>query len=65
MPLRFWLFIAVAGGLAHLVLAIADREINDGVHRLAELPSVDRSSLDADPDLKLVSQRSPYMRNER
>jgi hypothetical protein len=65
MPLRFWLFIVVTGGLAHLVLMLADREIRAGVDRLAELPSADRSLLDADPDLKLVSQHSPYMRNER
>jgi hypothetical protein len=65
MPLRFWLFIAIAGGLAHLVLFIADREISAGVDRLAELPTVHRSTLDADPNLKLVSEHSPYMRNER
>jgi hypothetical protein len=65
VPLRFWLFIAIAGGLAYLVLFIADRQISAGVDRLAELPAVHRSILDADPNLKLVSEHSPYMRNER
>jgi hypothetical protein len=65
MSLRFWLLIAVAGGLAHLVLFMADRGISAGVDRLAELPTVHRSVLDADPSLKLVSEHSPYMRNER
>jgi hypothetical protein len=65
VPLRFWLFIAIAGGLAHLVLFIADRQISAGVDRLAELPAVHRSIPETDPNLKLVSEHSPYMRNER
>jgi hypothetical protein len=65
MPLRFWLFIVVAAGLAHLVLFMADREFSAGVDRLAELPTTHRFTPDADPNLKLVSEHSPYMRNER
>ncbi len=36
MGLRFWLFMAIAGGLAHLVLYFADREIDASINRLAE-----------------------------
>jgi hypothetical protein len=62
---KFWLFVAIAGGFAHLVLFAVDREIDAGVERLAELPTVRRTVLDTDPNLKLVSEHSPYMRNER
>jgi hypothetical protein len=65
MGLRFWLFVAVMGGLADLVLYLADREMNAGVDRLSELKNLHGYALDADPDLKLVSKRSPYMRDER
>jgi hypothetical protein len=65
MSLRLWLFVAIMGGLAHLILSMADHEINAGVDRLSELESIHGYGPDADPDLKLVSERSPYMRNER
>jgi hypothetical protein len=65
MKFYFWLFVAVAGGLAHLLLLIADREIDAGVDRLAEVKFATRDVLDATPDLKQVSARSPYMRDER
>jgi hypothetical protein len=63
MGLRFWLFVAVMGGLAHLVLFLADREISAGVDRLSESGDMHRHALD--PDLKLVSERSPCMRDDR
>jgi hypothetical protein len=65
MGLRLWLFLAAVGGLAHLVLYLADREINAGVDRLSESRLVRHGELDGDSNLKLVSARSPYMRNER
>jgi hypothetical protein len=65
MDLRPWLFAAVVGGLAHLILYIADREISAGVDRLSEVRILRPDGLDADPNLKVVSARSPYMRNER
>jgi hypothetical protein len=65
MPLRFWLFVAATGGIAHLILFMADREISAGVDRLAVVELAHPGALDVDPDLKLVSERSPYMRNER
>jgi hypothetical protein len=65
MGLRLWLFVAIMGGFAHLILSVADREISAGVDRLSELETMHGYVLDADPNLKLVSERSPYMRNER
>jgi hypothetical protein len=65
MSLRYWLFVAVTGGLAHLVLFLADREIDAGVDRLSEAKDLHSYALDADPDLKLVNERSPNMRSER
>jgi hypothetical protein len=51
------------GALAFSVLIIADYEMDAGVDRLSEMKL--RSTLDADPNLKLISERSPYMRTER
>ena len=65
MGLRLWLFVAAAGGLAYLILYMADREINAGVDRLSQSRLVRPGELDGDSNLKLVSARSPYMRNER
>jgi hypothetical protein len=65
MHLRFWLFVAATGGLAHLILLVADRQISAGVDRLAQVSDLHSYALEADADLKAVSARSPYMRNER
>jgi hypothetical protein len=65
MRLSFWLFVAVAGGFVHLLLLIADREIEAGVNRLAEVKFAPHNLLDAAPDLKLESAHSPYVRNEQ
>lgn len=65
MKLFFWIFVAVAGGFAHLLLLIADREIEAGVDRLAEVEFAPRDVLGTTPDLRQVSARSPYMRDER
>ena len=60
-----WTSWAYLGSLAFLVLFIADREMNAGVNRLSRMKLPDHSALDADPNLKLVSERGPYMRTER
>jgi hypothetical protein len=65
MRWSFWLFVAVAGGFAQLLLLIADREIDAGVDRLAEVKFAPQNLLGAAPDLKLVSAHGPYTRNER
>ena len=48
-----------------LVLFIQDAEIKAGVERLSEMKALPQPTFDADPNLRLVSQRSPYMRDER
>ena len=60
-----WAFLAFLGSLAFFVLFIADQQKNAGVDRLSTMKLPPQSALDADPNLKLVSERSPYMRNER
>jgi hypothetical protein len=47
------------------VLFIADQQMNAGVDRLSTIKLPSQFVLDADPNLKLVSERSPYMRTER
>ena len=53
------------GALAFSVLIIADYEMDAGVDRLSTMKLPPQSALDADRNLKLVSERSPYMRTER
>jgi hypothetical protein len=60
-----WAFLAFLGSLAFLVQFIADGQMNAGVDRLSGRKIPPQSALNADPDLKLVSERSPYMRTER
>jgi hypothetical protein len=48
-----------------LVLFLQDAEIKAGVERLSEIRVSPQSTFDADPNLKLVSAHSPYMRDER
>jgi hypothetical protein len=67
MRLAYLAFIAFVGGLTFLVLFIADRERQAGRERPSEYQFTPHSAsaLDADPDLRLVSTHSPYMRTER
>jgi hypothetical protein len=58
-----WAFLAFVGALAFSVLIIADYEMDAGVDRLSKMKLP--STLDADPNLKLISERSPNMRTER
>jgi hypothetical protein len=60
-----WAFLAFVGSLIFLVLFIADRQMNAGVDRLSKVRIPPEAVLDADPDLKPVTERSPYMRTER
>jgi len=63
--LTSWSFLAFVGSLAFLVLFIKDWEIKTDTDRLSKMYLSPRFALDADLDLKLVSERSPYMRTER
>ena len=58
-----WASLAFLGALAFSVLIIADYEMDAGVDRLSKMKL--GSTLDADPNLKLISERSAYMRTER
>jgi predicted proteasome-type protease len=60
-----WAFLAFLGSLAFFVLFIADQQMNAGIDRLSTMKLPSQSALDGDPDLKLVSERSPNMRTER
>jgi len=60
-----WAFLAFVGSIIFLVLFMADRETKVGVDRLSRMKVAPQSSLEDDPNLKLVSERSPYMRTER
>jgi hypothetical protein len=60
-----WAFLAFVGSIILLVLFMADRETKVGVDRLSRMNLPPQSVLEADPNLKLVSERSPYMRTER
>jgi hypothetical protein len=57
-----WAFLAFVGSLIFLVVFIKDWQIKTGVDRLSKM---NQSAVEADPNLKLVSERSPYMRTER
>ena len=63
--MKWKFFVLCAGFLIGLVLSIHDREVSAGVERLAEMRLAHAPALNADPDLRLVSLHSPYMRNER
>jgi hypothetical protein len=65
MHFPFFAFAAFLGGLALLVLVMADREMAAGVERISRYELSHHAALDVDPSLKLVSAHSPYMRNER
>lgn len=61
-----WRFLLFLGGiLIVLGLFMKDREITAGVERLTGMSAISHEALDADPDLKRISEGSPYMRNER
>ena len=50
-----WAFLAFMGALAFLVLIIADYEMDADVDRLSKMKLPPQSTLDADPNLKLIS----------
>ena len=60
-----WGFLAFIGSLVFLVLFVADWQMNATADRLSRIKLPPLSALDADPSLKLVSERSLYMLNER
>jgi len=65
MRLMFLGYLAFVGVLAFLVLFVADREREVGVERLTAYRILPHPAFNTDPELKLVSANSPYMRSER
>jgi len=63
--MKWTFFVPCAASLIVLILFLQEREITAGVERLAEMRLAHAPALDADPNLRLVSERSPYMRTER
>jgi hypothetical protein len=59
------LFLCAGFFITTLVLFLEDYQISAGVERLSEMRASPDSSLSADPNLRLVSEHSPYMRDER
>ena len=62
-----WTFAILCAGffITTLVLFLEEYQISAGVERLSEMSVSPASPLSADPNLRLVSERSPYMRDER
>jgi hypothetical protein len=63
--MKSWTTLAFVGSLIFLVLFIKDWETKMGADKLSTMTLPRHSGLNADPSLKLVSERSPYMRTER
>ena len=64
MKLTSWGALALVGSLIFLLLFIKGWETKmEAEKRSRKLPH--HSGLNADPNLMLVSERSPYMRTER
>ena len=64
MKLTFWGVLAFVGSLLFLMLFIKDWETKMDAE-LSRMTLPHHSGLNVDPDLMLVSERSPYMRNKR
>jgi hypothetical protein len=62
-----WTFLILCAGffITTLVLFLQDYQISAGVERLSEIRISPESSPPTDPNLRLVSEHSPYMRDER
>jgi hypothetical protein len=61
----YLVFLAMVGVFAFSIPYLADRERKAGVERLSNYKTVPNAALEADPDLRQQSERSPSMRNER
>jgi hypothetical protein len=65
MKLTSWGVLAFVGFLIFSLLFIKDWETKMDAQKLSRMKLPHHSGLDVDPNLKLVSERSPYMRSER
>jgi hypothetical protein len=60
--MKSWPFLALLGSLIFLVLYTADWEMHDHLDNLSKM-KLPPQSLEADPDLKLVTERSLSLRS--
>jgi hypothetical protein len=65
MKLSSWGVLAFVGSLIFSLLFIKNWETKMDAQKLSRTKLPHHSDLDFDPNLKLVSERSPYMRSER
>jgi hypothetical protein len=65
MKLTSWGVLAFGGSLLFLMLFIKDWETKMDAQKLSRMKLPHHSGLNAEPNLMLVSERNPYMRNER
>jgi len=65
MKLSSWGVLAFVGSLIFSLLFIKNWDTKMGAQKLSRTKLPHHSDLDVDPNLKLVSERSPYMRSER
>jgi hypothetical protein len=63
--MKSWSILAFVGSLIVLVLFIKDWETKMDGQKLSRMKPPHHSALDADPNLKLASERGPYMRTDR
>jgi hypothetical protein len=63
--MKSWNVLAFVGSLIFLVLFIKDWETKMDGQKLSRMKLPHHSALDVNPNLKLVSERSPYVRTER
>jgi len=65
MKLTSWGVLAFVGSLAFSLFFIKNWETKMDAQKLSRTKLPHHSALDVDRNLKLVSERSPYMRSER
>jgi hypothetical protein len=65
MNWKLWVFLCSIGSVLFLMLSPADHHTKTGADGLSKLRVAPHWLLQADPDLRVVSERSPYMRTER
>jgi hypothetical protein len=60
-----WPILTLLSCLIFLVLFVADWEMHEHLDNLSRMKLPPAASLQDDPDLKHVTEQSPYMRSER
>jgi hypothetical protein len=64
--MRIWTLLTLAGVIAFLFLFLGDREREASLDRPLNYRLAPHAAIDgSDPDLRWITENSPYMRNER